>query len=97
MRLLPTRRDNPPKEETQHATHSHSEHPFRRDARDRPRLAAAWLAASHRPAWQTRILRFAEGHRVLHRRRPVQTRAGILSGRAEAADRADVERRLQYL
>src|SRR5690348_7141840 len=86
-----------PKEETQHASHSHSEHPFRRDARDRSRLAAAGLAAGHRPAWQTRILRIVEGHGVLHRGGVVQARAGILPGRAEAADRADPERRLQHL
>src|SRR5690242_11607996 len=75
-----------PEEETQHATHSHPRHPFRRDARDRPRRAAARLAAGRRPAWQARILRIAEGHRVLHRRRPVQARPGILPSRAETAD-----------
>src|ERR1700730_11657093 len=86
-----------PQEETLNASHSHSRHPFRRDARHRPRFAAARLAIGHRPAWQARILRNAERHRVLHRRRSVQARAGILPSRAEAAERADVERRVQHL
>src|SRR2546421_251589 len=95
--LLANHTRQSPEEETQHATHSHSRHPFRRDARHRSRLAAARLAAGHRPAWQARILRSAERHRVLHRRRAIQTRAGILPGCTQAADRADIERRLQYL
>src|SRR6266436_2615915 len=77
-----------PEEETLHAPHSHSEHPFRVDARHCSRPAFARLGPRQRPAWQAGIPRVVEGHRILHRCRSIQAWDGILSGGAQAEDRA---------
>src|ERR1700738_350483 len=84
-----------PEEETQYAQNPHPRYPLRGDARHRSRPAFPRLGPRQRPAWQAGIPGVVEGHRILHRCRSIQAWDGILSGGAQAEDRADPQRRLQ--
>src|SRR6185312_1515855 len=63
--------------------HFYADPPWRRNPCDRLRSPAPGVRAGPGAARPPGILGFAEGRRVLHRRRPVQARPGILRPGAE--------------